>query len=259
MPTALTIAGSDSGGGAGIQADLKTFAAHDVHGTCAVTAVTAQTAAGVTAIQTISPQVVAAQIDAALHDFEVGAIKTGMLASGSIARVVCDLLDAHSGIPVVVDPVILSTSGARLLDEDGVAVVRDRLLPRARIVTPNRMEAEVLTGARIGSPAAAARAAATLRALGADAVVITGGHFEGPDAVDLLDDGAAVVALSGPRLVSRATHGTGCTFAAAIAAGLARGAALADAVSGAKHYAAEAIRQARPGNGPGLLNHFWNK
>ena len=259
MPTALTIAGSDSGGGAGIQADLKTFAAHGVHGTCAVTAVTAQTAAGVAAIQPISPSVVAAQITAALHDFEVGVIKTGMLASGSIAGVVCDQLDANPGIPVVVDPVILSTSGSRLLDEDGVALVRARLLPRARIVTPNRMEAEVLTGDRIGSPAAAARASAKLRALGADAVVITGGHFDGPDAVDLLDDGAAVVALRGPRLVSRATHGTGCTFAAAIAAGLARGAALSDAVVGAKHYVAEAIRQALPGHGPGVLNHFWNK
>ena len=260
MRTALTIAGSDSSGGAGVQADLKAFAAHHVHGVCAITAVTAQNTVGITTVETISPEVVTAQIEAVLDDFDVRAVKTGMLATRSLVAEVCGRLEVHSRIPVVVDPVMISTSGHRLLDDDAVELVRTRLLPRARVVTPNRLEAEALTGHTIGSLASAAQASARLRELGATAVVITGGHFDSPDAVDFLDDGSRVVELRGPRVEGQSTHGTGCTFAASIAAGLARGVALADAVAEAKRYIEGAIRHALPlGRGPGIVNHFWNK
>ena len=260
MATALTIAGSDSSGGAGVQADLKTFAAHHVHGVCAITAVTAQNTVGITTVETISPVVVSAQIDSVLGDFDVKAVKTGMLATRSLVTEVCGRLEAYSRIPVVVDPVMISTSGHRLLDDDAVELVRTRLLPIARVVTPNRLEAEALTGHSIDSFASAAQASTRLRELGATAVVITGGHFDGPDAVDLLDDGTKVVELRGPKIEGPPTHGTGCTFAASIAAGLARGVALADAVAEAKRYIEGAIRHAGPlGQGPDIINHFWNK
>ncbi len=262
MRTALTIAGSDSGGGAGIQADLKTFAAHDVHGVCAVTAVTAQNTVEVATIESLSALVVAAQIDAVMDDFGVLAIKTGMLATRAIVAAVCDRLDAHPGIPVVVDPVLVSTSGSRVLDEEALSIVRARLLPRACLVTPNRREAEVLSGLHITTRQQAAEATARLREMGVGAVVLTGGDADGPDpdAVDLLDDGDTLEELRGPRLESRATHGTGCTFAAAITAHLALGASLGDAVVAAKRYVAGAIRHAHPlGRGHGPLNHFWNK
>ena len=259
-PTALTIAGSDSGGGAGIQADLKTFAAHGLHGVCAVTAVTAQNTVGVTAVATIGAPIVRAQIDAVVADFDVRAIKTGMLASREIVATVCDALEALPDIPVVVDPVMFATSGDRLLDDDAVELIRTRLLRRARLVTPNRMEAETLSGTPIASLEDARRATVQIRALGVRAVVITGGHLGGPDSVDVLDDGGAVVELSGPRLESRSTHGTGCTFAAAVTAGLALGQDLGDAVAAAKRYVEGAIRHAAPlGRGHGPVNHFWNK
>ena len=260
MRTALTIAGSDSGGGAGIQADLKTFAAHEVYGVCAVTAVTAQNTLGVTTIDPVRTTVVVAQIDAVIADFDVLAIKTGMLATSAIVAAVCDRLEAYPGVPVVVDPVLVSTSGHRLLDEQALALVRTRLLPRAALLTPNRREAEVLAGHPITTRQHAADAAARLREMGAAAVVVTGGDQDGPDAVDLLDDGHGVSELRGTKLESRATHGTGCTFSAAIAAHLARGAALGDAVVAAKRYVEAAIDHAHPlGHGYGPLNHFWSK
>ena len=260
MPTALTIAGSDSGGGAGIQADLKTFAAHGVHGVCVITAVTAQNTVGVTAVEAISPGVVTAQIEAVVSDFDVRAIKTGMLASREIVAAVCDALEAVADVPLVVDPVMVATSGDRLLDDDAIELVRTRLLRRARLVTPNRREAEVLAEMPIASLDDARRATCQLRARGVGAVVITGGHFDGPESVDVVDDGGAIIELRGPRLESRSTHGTGCTFAAAVAAALARGQCLGDAVTGAKRYVEGAIRYAEPlGRGHGPVNHFWHK
>ena len=260
MPTALTIAGSDSGGGAGIQADLKTFAAHGVYGVCAVTAVTAQNTLGVTAVEAIGTGVVAAQIEAVVADFDVRAIKTGMLASREVVAVVCEALEAGADIPLVVDPVMFATSGERLLDDDAVELVCAKLLRRARLVTPNRLEAEVLAGMPIASLEDARRATRQIRARGVAAVVITGGHLGGPESVDVLDDGGAVIELRGPRLESRSTHGTGCTFAAAVTAALARGQDLGDAVAGAKRYVEGAIRHAEPlGRGHGPVNHFWNE
>ncbi len=254
----LTIAGSDSGGGAGLQADLRTFAAHRVHGVTAVTAITAQNTRAVTAVDPVSPRMVAAQIRAVFDDFDIRAIKTGMLATAAIVEAVCEALEAHPGPPLVVDPVIAATSGRRLLDEDAVALVRSRLLKRARVVTPNRFEAEVLAGQPIGSLHDARRAAARIRLHGAAAALVTGGHFDTAEAVDLLDDGGAVVELRAPRLDSRQTHGTGCTFSAAIAAGLAAGLSLPEAAGGAKRYVEGAIRHApRLGHGPGPLHHFW--
>ena len=260
MPTALTIAGSDSGGGAGIQADLKTFAAHDVHGVCAVTAVTAQNTVGVTAVEAISATVVTAQIEAVVADFDVRAIKTGMLASREIVAAVCAALEAVDDIPLVVDPVMVATSGDRLLDDDAIELIRTRLLRQARLVTPNRREAEVLAEMPIASLADARRATGQIRARGVRAVVITGGHLDGPESVDVVDDGGAVLELRGPMLESGNTHGTGCTFAAAVVAALARGQRLGDAVTGAKRYVEGAIRHAQPlGHGHGPVNHFWNK
>jgi len=259
-PTALSIAGSDSGGGAGIQADLKTFAAHGVHGVYAVTAVTAQNTVGVTAIEPVSARLVTAQIDAVVSDFDVRAIKTGMLAGRDTITAVCLALDALSGIPLVVDPVMVATSGDRLLDDDAIDLVRTRLISRARLVTPNRMEAEALARMPIASLDDARRAAAQIRDQGAAAVVITGGHLDGPEAVDLFDDGGVVAELRGPRLQTPSTHGTGCTFAAAVVSALARGLSLGDAVAGAKRYVEGAIRHAEPvGRGHGPVNHFWNK
>ena len=260
MRTALTIAGSDSGAGAGIQADLKTFAAHGLYGVCAVTAVTAQNTRGVAAMEPVSPPVVAAQIDVVLQDYDVRAIKTGMLATRAIVAIVCDRLDAHPSLPLVVDPVLVSTSGHALLDDEALSLVRTRLLPRATLVTPNRHEAEVLTGQRITTPQEAAEAIARLRDMGAAAVVLTGGDEDGPESIDHFDDGERVSELRGARLTNRATHGTGCTFSAAITAELAHGTSLPDAVTAAKRYVEAAISRATPlGQGPGPLNHFWRK
>ena len=259
-PAVLAIAGSDSGGGAGLQADLKTLAAHGVHGVTAVTAVTAQNTRAVTAVDPVSPRMVAAQIRAVFDDFEVGAVKTGMLATAAVVEAVCETLEAFPEPPLIVDPVIAATSGRRLLDEDAVALVRDRLLPRARVVTPNRLEAEVLAGQPVRSMDDARRAAARIRMQGAAAVLVTGGHFDADESIDLLDDGGAVVELRGPRIEGRHTHGTGCTFSAAVAAGLAAGLPLPDAAGAAKRYVEGAIRNAAPleaRGGPRSLHHFW--
>ncbi len=257
MRSVLTIAGSDSSAGAGIQADLKTFAALGVYGTSAITAVTAQNTRGVTAIQEVPPGNVAAQIDAVVADIRPEAVKTGMLAGAPIVEVVAAKVKEHSLPNLVVDPVMVAKSGDRLLREDAVTALRDLLLPLAAVVTPNLPEAEALAGHSIGSDEDARRAAEGIVGLGARAVVVTGGHREGAEAVDLLYDGAAFREYSAPRIDTTSTHGTGCTFASAIAAYLARGEPLAEAVGLAKEYQTEALRRAYPiGGGHGPVHHF---
>jgi hydroxymethylpyrimidine/phosphomethylpyrimidine kinase len=258
MATALTIAGSDSGGGAGIQADLKTFAALGVYGTSALAAVTAQNTMRVTGVHLVPASFVAAQIDAVASDFPIHAVKTGMLGTAGIAEAVAEALVRWALPQIVVDPVMVAKSGDRLIDEDAIAVVRGRLLPLAAVVTPNRLEAEVLLGAAVRTREDAAVAARALVTRGAGATVIKGGHFDEPDMIDLLYDGRAFHEFRHPRQDTQHTHGTGCTFAAAIAAGLARGEALPAAVQDASDYVAGAIAHGLAiGHGHGPLDHFW--
>ncbi len=257
MPSVLTIAGSDSSAGAGIQADLKTFAALGVYGTSAITAITAQNTRGVTAVQETPPGIVAAQIDAVVADIRPDAVKTGVLASAPIIEVVAAKVREH-GLPnLVVDPVMVAKSGDRLLRDDAVTALRDLLLPLADVVTPNLPEAEVLAGFAIDSDEDVRRAAKEIVGLGARAVVVKGGHREAAEAVDVLYDGTTFRDYSAPRIDTTSTHGTGCTFASAIAAYLARGETLAEAVGQAKEYLTEALRRAYPiGGGHGPVHHF---
>jgi hydroxymethylpyrimidine/phosphomethylpyrimidine kinase len=257
--TALTIAGSDSGGGAGIQADLKTFAAHRVYGTSAITAITAQNTTAVTAVQPIAADFVIAQIEAVAADIHVHATKVGMLASAAIVEAVAATI-AELQLPhVVIDPVMVAKSGDRLLDDDALLAMKGELLRRAQVVTPNIPEAEVLSGREIHSLDDAREAARAIRKLGASAVVVKGGHGTGEQLVDLLYDGHDFHAFRTPRIDTRNTHGTGCTFASAIAARLARGETLVAAVAGAQAYVVGAIQRALPvGHGHGPLDHFWN-
>ncbi|MEZ5317849.1 MAG: bifunctional hydroxymethylpyrimidine kinase/phosphomethylpyrimidine kinase [Vicinamibacterales bacterium] len=256
MRTALTIAGSDSGGGAGIQADLKTFAAHGVFGTSAVTAVTAQNTTGVLAVQALPPALVVAQIDAVLDDLGADAIKIGMLADAAIARAVAGVLEARRPPRVVLDTVMVAKGGAPLLSPDAVEVLRARLLPLATVITPNTPEAEALTGRSIASIDDQRDAARALLDLGARAVIVKGGHLDG-DAVDVVADGTTIVELRAPRVPTRHTHGTGCTFSSAVAARLALGDDLADAARRAKDYVTGAIRHAPElGRGHGPVDHF---
>jgi hydroxymethylpyrimidine/phosphomethylpyrimidine kinase len=255
---ALTIAGSDSGGGAGIQADLKTFAAFGVYGTSAITAVTAQNTVGVTAVHTLPSDLVTAQIEAVAADIRIDATKTGMLGSAAVVEAVAAAIEALDLPLVVVDPVMVAKSGDRLLDDDGVRVVCAELLPRARVVTPNIPEAEALTSRAIRSVADARDAAKRIQDMGATAVVVKGGHGQGDVLVDVLIDGNHVVDLPTPRIQTTNTHGTGCTFASAIAAGLALGVPLEEATANAQRYVAGAIRHGLAvGRGHGPLNHFW--
>ncbi len=257
MPSVLTIAGSDSSAGAGIQADLKTFAALGVYGTCAVTAITAQNTRGVTAVQEAPPGIIAAQIDAVVADIRPEAVKTGMLASAPIIEVVAAKVREHGLLNLVVDPVMVAKSGDRLLRDDAVTALRDLLLPLAAVVTPNLPEAEVLAGFAIDSDEDVRRAAKEIVGLGARAVVVKGGHREAAEAVDVLYDGTTFRDYSAPRIDTTSTHGTGCTFASAIAAYLARGEPLAEAVGEAKEYLTEALRRAYPiGGGHGPVHHF---
>jgi hydroxymethylpyrimidine/phosphomethylpyrimidine kinase len=254
--TALTIAGSDSGGGAGIQADLKTFAAHGIHGLTAITAITAQNTVTVTDVLPLPPAIVIAQIDAVMTDFTVDAAKIGMLASAAIAVAVADAVERH-GIPhLVLDTVMVAKGGARLIDDDAVSVLRDRLMPLAEVVTANLPEAAALTGQAVVTLDDARGAAARLVAMGARAAIVKGGHLAGP-AVDVLFAGGVAAELRAERIETPHTHGTGCTFAAAIAARLAHGDSLADAARAAKEYVTAAIRHApRLGRGHGPLGHF---
>ncbi len=260
MPTALTIAGSDSGAGAGIQADLKTFAALGVYGTSALTAVTAQNTLGVTAVHELPPDIVAAQIDAVVSDIPPDAVKTGMLANAATIEVVARKVKEHSLPNLVVDPVMVAKSGDRLLREGAVQALRDLLLPLAAVVTPNRPEAEVLVGRKLESEEDLRQAARDIVALGARAVVMKGGHGgqQRATAVDILYDGHEFRRYSAPRVNTTSTHGTGCTFASAIAAFLARGETLPKAVERAKDYLTDALRRAYPiGSGHGPVHHFY--
>src|SRR3954453_20998584 len=273
MRTALTIAGSDSSGGAGIQADLKTFAAFGLYGASAITAITAQSTRGIEATLRLPADLVTAQIEAVAGDLELHATKIGMLANAAIAEAVAAAI-AELDLPlVVVDPVLVSSSGERLLDEDGVRVLCTELLPLARVVTPNIPEAEALSGRRIHSMDDAYEAARRIQDMGAAAVIITGGHPFGEtqsatsgvrggpsEVVDLVFDGAAFFEIRVPRVDSRHTHGTGCTFASAVAAGLALVRELPDAAARAQEYVAGAIRHApQLGHGRGPLDHFWQR
>ena len=249
MPVALTIAGSDSSGGAGIQADLRTFAALEVYGASAVTAVTSQNTLGVRMVHALPPALVADQIDAVLDDLAVAAVKTGMLANADIVDAVVKQL-SMCAVPIVVDPVMISSSGVALLDDAGVDLVRARLLPRAALVTPNLAEAERLVGYAVRTVDDQARAAHSLVKLGAHAALVKGGHSMEGDPVDVLFDGVELRGLKGARIDTRHTHGTGCTLASAVAAFLARGVVLADAVANAHAYVRAAIEQA-PGLGRG--------
>ena len=257
VPKAMTIAGSDSGGGAGIQADLKTFAALGVYGTSTLTAITSQNTLGVTGVHDIPTGMIAAQIEAVITDIGADAVKTGMLSSSDIIETVAQEMERYQVSRLVVDPVMVAKSGDSLLREDAVDTLRSRLLPLAAVVTPNIPEAEVLTEMTIGSDADMRTAAKKIVELGARAVVVKGGHREGP-ATDLFFDGSEFREFSAPRIDTQNTHGTGCTFASAVAAGLARGMDLVDAVALAKDYVTEAIRHSFPvGQGHGPLNHFY--
>ena len=258
MPAALTIAGSDSGGGAGIQADLKTFAAHGVYGTSAITALTAQNTLGVTDIHVVPDDFVTAQIEAVAGDLGCQAVKTGMLATSRIVEAVAAAVESFDLPNLVVDPVMVAKSGDHLLDEEAVHAVRWTLLRLARVVTPNIPEAEVLAKMPIRSVADMREAARRIATFKPAAVVIKGGHLAGPEIVDVLLERGEFHELVGPRIEGRNTHGTGCTFAAAIAAHLAKGANLVDAVREAKAYVAGAMHPGIPlGAGHRPLDHFW--
>ena len=260
MRRVLTIAGSDSGGGAGIQADLKTIAAHGLYGTCAITAVTAQNTIGVTMFEALPADLVTAQIEAVMSDIGADAAKTGMLANAAIVEAVCAAVQDLEIPLLVVDPVMISKSGATLLDDEAVGAVKAELLERAFVVTPNVPEAEALTGLTITDVHGQREAARAIHALGARHVIVKGGHVESSRIVDVLFDGDAFTEFEGERVPGRHTHGTGCTYAAALACHLAAGRSLARAIPSAQKYLAGAIRAGIDvGRGHGPMNHFWEK
>lgn len=246
-PAVLTIAGSDSGGGAGIQADLKTFAAFDVFGASAITCVTAQNPDAVTGVAALDPDMVRRQIRAVFDGFPVAAIKTGMLYQAEIIVAVADELAAHPRAPLVVDPVMIATSGGRLLRPDAIAALGERVLPLATVMTPNLPEAEALWGRGITTRDDLIAAARALAARYGTACVVKGGHLEaGAQVADVLCEGGEIRIFETPRIAARETHGTGCTFSAALAAGLARGRTLAVAVADAQRFVARALARSRP-------------
>jgi len=257
MPTALTIAGSDSSGGAGIQGDLKTFAAHGVYGVSAITAITAQNTTGFAAAVALPADLVSLQIETVAADVAIDAVKTGMLADAAIVEAVAAAVRELELPNLVVDPVLASSSGVRLLDADGVQMLMSVLLPRARVVTPNIPEAEALSGCRVQSMADLREAAKRIHDAGPAAVIVTGGHaVGGNDVLDLVFDGRTFTELHVPRVEGGTVHGTGCAFASAVAAQLAAGAALDDAAARAQRYVAAALaRRLRIGRGS-ALGHF---
>lgn len=261
-PVALTIAGSDSGGGAGIQADLKTFAANEVFGTSVITALTAQNTQGVSAIHDVPLVFIAAEMEAIFSDFEVAAVKIGMLSRAETIRLIASELRRRGAKHIVLDPVMVATSGDRLLQDDAVAALRTELMPLAEIVTPNLHEAAALTGKPLARDEREMEAQARdIVAFGPRAVLIKGGHGTSDEAVDLLvDSSGAVTRVSAKRIATENTHGTGCTLSSAIAANLAKGMELAAAVRVAKDYVTGAIAAAdtlKVGHGHGPLNHFY--
>jgi len=252
----LTIAGSDSGGGAGIQADLKTITALGGFGMSVLTALTAQNTLGVHGILPVPMDFIVSQYRAVMDDIGADAIKTGMLGDAATISTVAGLLRATGPVPLVVDPVMVAKGGARLLAPDATQALIRELLPLATVVTPNLPEAEALTGLTIRTISDMRAAAAAIRALGPACVVIKGGHLPQEDAIDLLDDGMGCREYRAPRIATRNTHGTGCTFSAALATLLGQGTAVPDAVAGAKKYITGAIRHALPlGHGHGPTNH----
>lgn len=256
IPRALTIAGSDSGGGAGIQADLKTFAALGVYGLSALTAITAQNTQGVRAVQDLPPELVEAQIDAVLEDIGANAAKTGMLSNARIIEAVARSVTRWH-LRLVLDPVMVAKGGDALLQPEAIQSLITVLLPLAEVITPNLPEAEVLTGARVETLDEMRAAARAIYAAGPRHVVIKGGH-RAADPVDVYFDGKSFVELRAGRIETRHTHGTGCTFSAAITAFMARGLPVDEAIAGAKNYITEAIRHAPGlGKGYGPVGHFW--
>ena len=256
VKVALSIAGSDSGGGAGIQADLLTFAAHAIHGTTAITAITAQNTTGVRAWQALDPAMVRAQIEAVADDMEIQALKTGMLANRQIIEEVAAVIAARGFTNLVVDPVMVAKSGDRLLDASAESAYIECLFPLAALITPNIPEAEVLLARRIRTVDDMKDAATALMRLGCRAVLVKGGHLEG-DPTDILWDGSALHELTTPRIDTKNTHGTGCTYSAAITARLAFGHDVETSVRGAKHYLTTAIRESySPGKGHGPVLHL---
>jgi len=257
LPVALTIAGSDSGGGAGIQADLKTFQAFGVFGTSVITAITAQNTMEVSAVHPVPLDVVRAQVDAVVVDLDPAAVKTGMLATADLVEVVAAAIEDHGLERYVLDPVMVAASGARLLDENAVETLSRRLLPLAALVTPNLDEARILTGLEVRDEEGQRAAARELVGMGARAALVKGGHGDGPELTDVLWDGTDERTWRRPRLDTRSTHGTGCTLSAAVAAGLARGQDLPMAVDRALEFVARAMATAPDlGKGHGPLNHF---
>jgi len=261
IPIALTIAGSDSGGGAGIQADIKAFSACGVYGASVITALTAQNTRGVTGIHEVPPDFVTAQIDAVFSDLAIKAVKIGMVSQREVIEAIVAGLDRWSPPHVVVDPVMVATSGDRLLVADALDALRRLLIPRATIITPNLPEAAALLDAPVAvSEAEIAKQGEQLLALGCAAVLIKGGHGDGPESTDYLCRRGGVVRLAAPRIATRNTHGTGCTLSSAIAAGLAKGLSLEEAVREAKAYISAAIAAAdrlQVGHGHGPVHHFY--
>ena len=258
MRTALTIAGSDSGGGAGIQADLKTFAAHGVFGTSAITAVTAQNTLGVSAWEALSADLVTAQIEAVAADIGAHAVKTGMLATAPIVEAVAAALRNLALPHIVVDPVMVAKGGDRLLHEAAVHAIRTLLLPCAEVVTPNLPEAEVLAGVPVATVEDMRTAGRRILEMGPRVVLVKGGHLPGDEIVDVVCTARGEHELRGPRRHTRHTHGTGCTLASAVAANLALGLEVSDAIAQARVYLVGAIEHAPGiGAGHGPLNHFW--
>lgn len=263
-PIALTIAGSDSSGGAGIQADLKTFSALGVYGASVITALTAQNTCGVDGVLPIPADFVARQLSSVLGDLDVAAIKTGMLASSAIITTVVDVFEAGHAPPLVVDPVMIATSGDRLIDDAAIAVIRDNLMPRATLITPNLAEAAVLAGQHEAtSRDQMEQQAQQLLALGARGVLVKGGHIQGTEACDVLvRPDAPAIWFTAPRVDTPHTHGTGCTLSAAVAAGLASGRDLVTAIKQAKSFVTQALENGRNlgvGHGNGPVDHLWTQ
>ncbi len=259
-PIALTIAGSDSGGGAGIQADLKSMEANGAFAASVIVAVTAQNTQAVTAAHDLPPDIVAAQIDAVVDDLDVQAYKTGMLSSAAIIETVAERVEARGLAPLVLDPVMISKSGFKLLQDEAIDTLREALIPQATLLTPNLHEASHLTDVAVNTVDDAKAAAEALHALGPEAVLVKGGHLaDTSDAVDILYDGTCFRMFAAPRVETENTHGTGCTYASAIAAHLAHGRDLPLAVDRAKRYVTRAIEHALPlGSGHGPTNHFFH-
>jgi hydroxymethylpyrimidine/phosphomethylpyrimidine kinase len=260
-PIAVTVAGSDSSGGAGIQADLKTFSALGVYGASVITALTAQNTLGVTGIHDVPPGFITAQIDAVFSDLKVGAVKIGMLSQPAAIEAVAAGLERHGAKNIVLDPVMIAASGDRLLRPEAVAVLRRVLIPRALLITPNLPEAAVLLDGPMAKTEPEMREQAErLLALGARAVLIKGGHGKGAESVDFLVEPASVARLAADRIPTANTHGTGCTLSSAVAAGLAKGLPLAEAVREAKAYVTDAIAASDKlsiGQGHGPVHHFY--